>query len=156
MVTMTQSAVIPCLQRAQANAIVSYLNAKRYHWFPYGPHFRDLHLFWDEVAAAASAEIDPLGERLRMLGGEPVSEPAAIERTATIRVARGHATPRAMLEEALLNERRIIDEMRDGARIADEQNDPGTNDLFANLVQTHEKYAWFIEEFLRHDDSMAV
>ena len=45
--------------------------------------------------------------------------------------------------------------MRAAARIADEHGDPGTNDLFATMVQNHEKYHWFIEEFLRRDDGMA-
>ena len=45
-------------------------------------------------------------------------------------------------------------EMRDAARVADEENDPGTNDLFATLVQGHEKNAWFIDEFLRRGDGM--
>jgi DNA-binding ferritin-like protein len=59
-----------------------------------------------------------------------------------------------MLDEALGNERRIIGEMRDAARMAEEENDYGTNDLFSTLVQAHEKNAWFIEEFLRRGDGM--
>jgi DNA-binding ferritin-like protein len=59
-----------------------------------------------------------------------------------------------MLEEALENETRIIDEMRRAAKLADERSDVGTNDLFASNVQTHEKYAWFIREFLRKDDGL--
>lgn len=155
MVTSTQSRTTTCLLHAQANAVISYLNAKRYHWFTFGPHFRDLHLFWDEVAAGALAEIDPLGERLRMLGADPVSTPRELESSSTIQVAEGKRTPREMLEEALANERRIVDEMRDGASVAEEERDYGSNDLFATLIQNHEKNAWFITEFLRRDDSMA-
>jgi starvation-inducible DNA-binding protein len=40
--------------------------------------------------------------------------------------------------------------------VADEEGDPGTNDVFATLVQTHEKHAWFIDEFLRKDDGLVV
>jgi starvation-inducible DNA-binding protein len=154
MVAETQTRVIPCLQHAQANAVISYLNAKRYHWFTYGPLFRDLHLFFDELAADALAEVDPLGERIRMLGGDSLSTPRELESGSTITVAEGKPTPREMLEEALRNERQIIGEMREGARIADDENDFGTNDLFGTLVQTHEKHAWFIEEFLRREDGM--
>jgi starvation-inducible DNA-binding protein len=156
MVTETSSRVLTSLQRSEANAITLYLNAKRYHWFTYGPLFRDLHLFWDEVAAAALSEIDPLGERLRMLGGDPISTPREIESLVSIRIAEGKPAPRQMLEEALRNERQIIGEMRDAAILADEERDPGTNDLFSALVQTHEKHAWFIEEFLRRDDGMVT
>lgn len=154
MVARTESRVIECLTHAQANAVISYLNYKRYHWFTYGPHFRDLHLFFDELADAAFAEVDPFGERIRYLGGDPISRPSEIEQATTIRIADGKPTPRAMLDEALANERRIIDEMRTAARLADEAGDIGTNDLFATHVQTHEKYAWFIEELLRTGDGL--
>ena len=80
MQTGTSNEVMQSLVCAQANAISSYLNYKRYHWFTFGPHFRDLHLFFDEVAAAALSEVDPFGERLRMLGGDSISHPREIER----------------------------------------------------------------------------
>jgi starvation-inducible DNA-binding protein len=143
-----------CLKHAQANAIALYLNNKRYHWYTYGPHFRDLHLFFDEMANSAFEEVDPLGERIRMLGGEPLSTLDEIRGAVTVQVSSGQLSPREMLEEALRNERATIEDMRSGARLADEQNDPGTNDLFSSLIQNHEKYAWFLEEAVRQDDSM--
>jgi len=154
MVMATETRVVTALKHAEANAITLYLNNKRYHWFTFGPLFRDLHLFFDEMATAALAEIDPLGERLRMLGAEPVSKPDEIEAWATVEVAKGKPTPKTMLDEALENERRVVDEMRSGARLADEEGDPGSNDLFATLVQTHEKHVWFIDEFLRKGDGL--
>lgn len=154
MVSTTQTRIIPALRRSQANALVMYLNNKRYHWFTYGPLFRDMHLFFDEMAAGALAEVDPLGERTRMLGGDALSTPQEIANGASVRIADGKSQPREMLDEALMNERQIIGEMREGARMAEEENDYGTNDLFSTLVQGHEKNAWFIEEFLRRNDGM--
>jgi starvation-inducible DNA-binding protein len=151
-----ETEVMECLVAAQSNAVISYLNYKRYHWFTFGPHFRDLHLFFDEVADAAFAEIDPFGERIRMLHGDPLSTPREIERAATIGIADGKPKPRQMLEDALRNERTIIEGMRRGAKQAEEAGDYGTNDLFSQNVQTHEKYAWFIEEFLRKDDGLGA
>jgi starvation-inducible DNA-binding protein len=154
MVVEAKTSVVECLQRAQANALVLYLNAKRAHWFTYGPLFRDVHLFWDEVANAAIGEVDPLGERLRMLGADPVSTPDELAFYSSIRVLGGKPTVREMLEQALENERQIIDEMRDAAYVAEEARDPGSNDLLSGLVQTHEKHAWFIDEFLRRGDGL--
>lgn len=155
MVTATESKIIESLQQAQANAVVMYLNAKRYHWYTAGPRFRDLHLFWDEMAADAFAEIDPLAERSRMLGGDVLSSPSEIDAFTSMVVAegKGDRAPDDMLREALENERTIIREMRLAAKAADDEEDVGTNDLFASLVQTHEKHAWFIDEFLRAEGS---
>jgi len=149
MVTTTETAVLVSLKHAQANAVTMYLNCKRYHWYTYGPRFRDLHLFFDEMAAAASAEVDPLGERIRMLGGDALSTPREIESWATVQIADGQPPPDEMLRQALKNERLIIQEMRQGAQRGEEERDYGTNDLFSTLVQAHEKHAWFIDEFLR-------
>jgi starvation-inducible DNA-binding protein len=156
MVVQTETRIIECLKHTQANALVLYLNNKRYHWFTYGPLFRDMHLFFDEMANAAFGEVDPFGERARYLGGDPISTPDEINRWATIRIAQGKPTPREMLQEACDNERQVIREMRDAATLADEQHDPGTNDLYSQHVQTHEKFAWFIEEFLRQQDGMVA
>ena len=156
MVYATKTRVIEGLKRSQANAVCLYLNAKRYHWYTYGPLFRDLHLLFDEIAGAALAQVDPFGERVRILGGDPPSMPEEIASIASITVWHLKGTPADMLQEALQNERRIIDEMREGARIADEENDPGTVDLYSRSVQTHEKYAWFIEEALRRGDGLVT
>ncbi len=154
--TGTDIKITSALRQSQANAVVLYLNAKRYHWFTYGPLFRDLHLFFDELAADALAEVDPFGERARMLGADALSTPREIESCTSVRIAEGKPSPKEMLDEALANERRVIREMRAGARIAEEEDDYGTNDLFSTLVQTHEKHAWFIEEFLRRNDGMVA
>ena len=156
MVAAAETRVIAALKHAQADAVASYLNAKRYHWYTYGPLFRDIHLFFDELANDAFGEIDPLAERLRMLGGEPISTPREIESWATVAIADGKPSPHDMFVEALANEQKLIAALRDAARLADDEHDPGTNDLFATLVQTHEKHAWFIEEFLRREDGLVT
>jgi DNA-binding ferritin-like protein len=45
--------------------------------------------------------------------------------------------------------------MREGARAADEQNDPGTVDLFSRHVQIHEKYEWWLRDILEKRDGLA-
>lgn len=40
--------VVATLHREQANALVAYLNYKKYHWLTYGPLFRDVHLLLED------------------------------------------------------------------------------------------------------------
>jgi DNA-binding ferritin-like protein len=49
---------------------------------------------------------------------------------------------REMIEEAKRNAILVVSEMRQGARVADEHDDPGTVDLFSPSVQIHEKPEW--------------
>src|SRR5258705_12308836 len=141
-------AVVEHLQRQVANAFILYTNYKHYHWQTYGPLFRDLHLLFDEFAGAVLATVDDFAERVRMIGQDPVSRPQEILTTASVNVAGHGQTMREMIEEADTNLLLIIKEMRDGARTADEQNDPGTVDLFSRHVQIHEKHEWWLRDIL--------
>jgi starvation-inducible DNA-binding protein len=156
MVSTTKPRVLENLKRAQANSICLYLNAKRYHWYSYGPLFRDLHLLFDEIASVAITQIDPFGERVRILGGDPISSLDEIKSVATVSMSTIKDSLVDMLNEALRNERAVVQEMRDGARIAEEENDPGSVDLYSKSVSEHEKYVWFLEETLRRGDGLVT
>ena len=60
---MEKSPVIAALQREQASALVLYLNYKKYHWLTFGPHFRDLHLLFEEHGDQVLESVDDLAER---------------------------------------------------------------------------------------------
>jgi starvation-inducible DNA-binding protein len=61
---------------------------------------------------------------------------------------------REMIEEADANLMVVIKDMRDAAKIAEENNDPGTVDLFSKTVQVHEKHEWFLREILKNKDGL--
>ena len=46
-----------------------YLKTKNFHWHVSGPHFRDLHLLFDEQADQIFAMTDEIAERVRKVGG---------------------------------------------------------------------------------------
>jgi len=149
-----ENEVVEQLQRQVANAFVLYTNYKHYHWQTYGPLFRDLHLLFDEFAKAVLATIDDFAERIRMIGQNPVSRPDEIVEHASVRVAEREQSMRQMIEEAQSNLLNVIKEMRAGARAADDQDDPGTVDLFSRHVQIHEKHEWWLRDILEKRDGL--
>ena len=44
--------------------------------------------------------------------------------------------------------------MRQGAKAADESDDPGTVDIFSKMVQIHEKHEWWMRDILRTGDGL--
>ena len=146
------SPVVKELRRQVANAFVLYANYKHYHWQTFGPHFRDLHKLFDELAAEVFKTLDELAERVRMIGPDPPAHLLEAVDLASVRPAAPHSTMREMVEEANGNALIVIKEMRDGAKVADEHNDPGTVDIFSKMVQIHEKHEWFLREILRTED----
>ena len=150
------SDIVEHLQRQLANAFVLYANYKHYHWQTFGPLFRDLHLLFDEFATAVLGTIDDFAERLRMIGQDPIFRPDEVERLATVNVSRDAGTMREMIAEADANLLVVIKDMRDGARVADDHDDPGTVDLFSRHVQIHEKHEWWLRDILEKGDGLTV
>src|SRR5574342_11361 len=86
------SKVIEHLQQQLANAFVLYLNYKKYHWETYGPLFPELHRLFDAHASSVLATVDVLAERVRILGGHPISDPRTLVERSRVNVATATTT----------------------------------------------------------------
>jgi starvation-inducible DNA-binding protein len=146
--------VVATLQRQQANALVAYLNYKKYHWLSYGPLFRDIHLLLDEQAAQTYATIDEFAERAIMVGGAPIGDPDDYLPAATVRPSRGVLSMEKMLAEARATLDVVIAEMHEDAEVATDAGDIGTADIYTRLVQQHQKNRWFLDEILKKRDGL--
>jgi starvation-inducible DNA-binding protein len=146
--------VVATLQREQANALVAYLNYKKYHWLTYGPLFRDIHLMLDEQATQTYETIDEFAERAIMIGGTPVGDPADYLATATAKPSSGKLSLRAMIEEARDTLDLVIREMHEDTEVAAAAGDIGTADLYTRLVQMYQKNRWFLNELLQKRDGL--
>ncbi len=148
------SPIVQALRREVANGFLLYLNYKHYHWQTYGPLFRDLHKLFDDFAEETLESLDPIAERIRMIGQNPPANPNEMSDLATVTVAAPHSTMREMVEEAEQNLLTVIEGMRAAAKVADNRNDPGTVDLFSRSVQAYEKQEWWLRDILRKDDGL--
>jgi starvation-inducible DNA-binding protein len=79
-----------------------------------------------------------------------------MQEEANVHSAGAGQNMREMIEEADANLLVVIKDMRDAARIADENNDPGTVDLFSRIVQIHEKHEWFLRQVLKKKDGLVA
>jgi starvation-inducible DNA-binding protein len=148
------SPVVQELRRQVANTFVLYANYKHYHWQTYGPLFRDLHKLFDELAHDVLETLDELAERVRMIGQDPPGHLLDAADLASVAPAAPHATMRDMVEEADRHALLVIAELRRGAKLADEHDDPGTVDLCSKTVQVHEKHEWWLRDILRRGDGL--
>lgn len=146
--------VVEGLQQQVANAFILYLNYKHYHWQTFGPLFRDLHRLFDELAGEVYETIDVLAERVRMIGQNPLSRIEDFQKTATIKSASENTDMREMVKEADTNVIRIIKEMRVAIKNANDNDDPGTADVFTRFVQIHEKHEWWLRDILEKRDGL--
>ena len=150
----SEAQIVGTLHRQQANALVAYLNYKKYHWLTYGPLFRDVHLLLDEQATQTYETIDEFAERAIMIGGTPIGDPGDYLGAATVKPSKGKLSMREMIEEARNALDVIIREMHEDTEIADAGGDIGTADLYTRLVQVHQKNRWFLNELLQKRDGL--
>ena len=146
--------VVEHLHKQVANALILYANYKHYHWQAFGPFFRDLHLLFDDFANSVLATADEFAERLRMMGEDPIFDYRAMLDMSRVKPSRPGETMKQMVKEAGDNLRSVISDMRDAARLANDDNDPGTVDLFSRTVQLHEKHEWFLRQILMQKDGL--
>src|SRR5690242_18515267 len=117
--------VVEHLQRQVANAFVLYANYKHYHWQTFGPLFRDLHLMFDEFAKEVLASTDELAERVRMIGPDVENvQLKQMQEAASVHSSEAKQSMRDMIDEARANLMVVIKEMREGAKLADDNDDP--------------------------------
>ena len=146
---METNPVVAALQREQASALVLFLNYKKYHWLTYGPHFRDLHLLFEEHGTQVLDSVDELAERALMIDGKPLADPARYLPASLVAPSEGELTVQQMIAEAASAHDAVIAAMHADADVAAKAGDIGTADLFTRLVQVHQKQRWFLKELAR-------
>ncbi|HZX96405.1 MAG TPA: DNA starvation/stationary phase protection protein [Myxococcales bacterium] len=148
---MEENAVVEALHREQASALVLFLNYKKYHWLTFGPHFRDLHLLFEEHGTQVLASVDELAERALMIDGKPLADPAQYLRASLVAPSEGELSVEQMIAEGIAAHEKVIEAMHSDADVATKAADIGTADLFTRLVQVHQKQRWFLKEIARKD-----
>jgi starvation-inducible DNA-binding protein len=124
-----------------------YLKTKNFHWHVSGPHFRSLHLMFDEQAAQILASTDPIAERARKIGGTTLRSVGHIARLQ--RIADNDAafvTPMDMLAELREDNMELVSRLREAHDLCDEHGDVATASLIENWIDEAEGRIWFLFE----------
>lgn len=123
---------------------------KKHHWQVSGPTFYQLHLLFDAHYEAQAELVDTIAERIMSLGGVSVAMAADVaEMTMIKRPPKGRETPAMQITRLVDAHRHILAAAREGAKVADEIGDEGTNDLLvSDVIRLNEKQCWFIVEHL--------
>lgn len=131
-----------------ADSTIIYALYKKHHWLVAGPTFYQLHLLFDKHAEEQAELIDELAERVQMLGGIAVGDPRhAAELTTIPRPPDGAEPVPVMIDRLLEAHEIIIEKLRRGIKVTEENEDWGTNDLLmGDVLRRHELQVWFLSE----------
>jgi starvation-inducible DNA-binding protein len=137
-----------------ADTFALYMKTKNFHWHVSGPHFRSLHLLFDEHADQIFATTDDIAERVRKLGGvtlHSIGEIARLQRVADNDA--DYVDPLDMVEELRSDNQALIASLREIHDLCDEENDVATASLIENWIDQAERRVWFLYETSRKGDS---
>ncbi|ALH82148.1 DNA-binding protein [Sphingopyxis macrogoltabida] len=144
-----EPAVADALNALLADSFALYLKTKNYHWHVHGPHFRELHLLFDEQATQILATTDLIAERVRKNGAVTLRSVGDIGRRQSIRDddAAGVA-PDAMVRALAEDNRTLLAQIREAKAAAEEAGDIATSGLVDGWADETQQRIWFLEATL--------
>jgi starvation-inducible DNA-binding protein len=142
--------VLRMLANLLADEYVLYTKTRNYHWNVVGPHFAELHEFFQEQYEALDAVIDEVAERSRTLGGWSIGTLTEFRDLARLKEHPGEYPPAPeMIASLLADHEAIVRTLRDDLEAAlDRHRDAGTSDFLTGLMERHEKMAWMLRAHL--------
>lgn len=138
------SEVSKILQKVLSDEYVLYTKTRNFHWNVTGPHFNDLHKFFEEHYEELDEEIDEIAERIRQLGVFPKASLKEFEETASLKESTKVPTSNEMVKELLNDHETMIKNIRNNVEELSELGDVGNEDFLIALMQKHEKMAWML------------
>ncbi len=137
------------LNQQIANWNVLYTKLHHFHWYVKGAHFFTLHAKFEELYEEAAATMDEFAERLLAIGGNPVSTLKGALELATINETNEKLTAEEMVQTVVNDFSLMIDELKTGMEIAEQNNDEVTHDMFLGRMGELEKHNWMLKSFLK-------
>lgn len=136
-----------------ADSYALYIKTKNFHWHVSGPHFRSLHLLFDEQAAQIIAATDDIAERVRKLGGMTLKSINQISAMTTVAANEDeYVEPADMLAELIDDNKSFVTALRAAHKLCDEHEDIGSAHLVEDWIDQAELRVWFLYEVHRGMD----
>jgi starvation-inducible DNA-binding protein len=145
----TKAALVDSLNGLLADLFTLYVKTKNFHWHVSGPHFRDLHLLFDEQGAEIFALTDIVAERVRKNGGKTLTSIGAIGDKARIKDQdKNDLDAMAMVKELRDDNAKLVEAIREAKSAAGAAGDNATEGLADDWTDQAERRVWFLSEVL--------
>ena len=134
-----------------------YSQTKQAHWNVKGKDFYQLHLLYDELAERLEEPLDLVAERIVLLGGYAYG---TVRMAADASILSPFPGTDQEGDQDTFNDPSFLttladrwaeyaDHIRESDEKADEIGDPGTADLYDQIIHVAERGTWFVEGHLQ-------
>lgn len=141
-----QPAVADALNALLADSFALYLKTKNYHWHVQGPHFRELHLLFDEQATQILGTTDLIAERVRKNGAATLRSIGDVARRQSIRDDdAASVSADAMVKALAADNRTLLARLKETKVAAETDGDIATSGLVDAWADETQQRIWFLE-----------
>ncbi len=142
--------LIASLHISLANTFVMYFKAHSYHWNVEGKDFTQYHGFLGDLYEELHGAVDPLSERIRIVGQySPHSLKDILESSTIEEDSDKPSTPEEMFQNLLDANSKVQDSLNKLFELATEHKKQGIADFAAGRLDVHDKHAWFLRSILK-------
>ncbi len=131
--------------RLMADTYTLYLKTQNYHWHVRGPHFKTLHLMFEEQYMQLALGVDALAERILTLGRNAPATFAEFSQLRTLEEGNSSRTAEQMVAALCEDHQLILKDLYKVLKMAQEVNDEGSATLLGDRIAEHEKNHWMLK-----------
>ena len=126
-----------------------YFKSHSFHWNIEGADFVQYHTYLDGFYNAVWENTDIIAEKVRMLSAfAPTGLSRMIELSA-VEESEGIPSALSMIAELKSDNDKMITQIKAGIVLADQENEPAISNFLQDLLDQHQKHAWFLRSITK-------
>jgi starvation-inducible DNA-binding protein len=143
-----RGAVADALMKAVADSYTLYAKTLGVHWNVQGSNFYGLHKLTEAQYEELHEASDAIAERIRALGKLAPTGTATFRELTIIDNDAPHKPTEDMIAELVTDNEAVARRMAEFAELAEDADDPFTNDMLIARIGVHEQNAWMLRASL--------
>jgi starvation-inducible DNA-binding protein len=142
---MANKKIADLLKVALADSYILYLKTQNYHWNVVGPHFKSLHLMFEEQYNDLFNAVDLIAERIRALGEKAPGSFASYRKLSSIVEGDEELDDMSMVKDLAHDQEVIVKTLMNVLHKAQEHDDEVTASIVTDRIEVHQKNAWMLK-----------
>lgn len=142
---MSKKPVVNALKNVLADCYALYLKTQNYHWNVEGPHFKSLHLLFEEQYTDIATAIDTVAELIRGLGEKAPGTFDAYIKHSSIKSGNENASAEQMVKELTADQAAIAKTLQTALDAAQKAGDEVVAGFMIERLTVHRKAAWMLK-----------
>ena len=143
-----REAIAAGLSRLLADSYTLYLKTHNFHWNVTGPHFKSLHILFEEQYTELAGAVDLIAERIRALGVFAPGSYKEFAKLTSVKEETGHPRWEDMVKQLVHGHETVVKTARAMLDVVNDAQDEVTLGLLADRMEIHEKTAWMLRSLV--------